>query len=125
MNIHRFTPYYVGSIHISHLLLVNNLVIIGKIDVNSITYLKKALESLEFYMGLRINYEKSSYFTNGGESAFLMDALMHINKEIFCFKNLGLPLTQGPFKTCHFNGLFDELSSWMSGWNSKILGLCG
>lgn len=54
-----FNPLSMGQCNLSHLLFVDNLLVVGKIDYSSACFLKAALVELESHMGLSINQEKS------------------------------------------------------------------
>lgn len=105
-----YSPLRAESIHIHHLLFADDLLVTGYSDAATFSTVKKILDNLDSYLGLKINKSKSCLYIHGNlTTQSLCSRLLDIPLGQFPFKYLGLPLARTTLISHHFNGLFDKL----------------
>lgn len=62
INLHTYTPFFIGDFHISHLLFADDLVVIGFADRVSLLSLNNIFMGLKSYLGHSVNRDKSYYY---------------------------------------------------------------
>lgn len=93
----------------SHLLFVDDLLVVGVTNPPTTCFLKYALDNLASYMGLVTNKNKSIIYFSSKKFVPLTTLRNPLMSKIEIFlKYLGLPLVARVFKAIHFNVLFDK-----------------
>lgn len=123
---HSFKPIASGNCRISHLLYVDDILVLGVAGTSTAFSLKEVLESFASLTGLVVNYTKSSLcFSFSTDEIDGISHTLNMEPGTFPLKYLGLPLTVGPQKVIHFSALLDKLYNWLAGWKSKWLSYGG
>lgn len=60
VNLHLYNPISIAGCNISHLLYIDDLLVVGEADHNTINSLQLSLDVLKQYTGLEVNKSKSS-----------------------------------------------------------------
>lgn len=124
INPHLYNPISYGNYNISHLLFADDLLTMGKATNSTLQSLKHNLKSLETYLELEVNKEKSSIcFSKNYRMVEEFINNLDINLSSFPLKYLELSLIKVPIKLAYYNPFIDKLHAWLTSKKCKFLSL--
>lgn len=124
--LNKFCPFKQSNYSISHLLFIDEVMVIDETSLDFAFALKQVMSNFFVFTGLKSNLDKS-YFHFVRDYAIIhqFGNLLNFSIGHFPIKYLGIPLLNGVDRAIHFNGLWDKIYAWLSGWKSKLLSLGG
>jgi hypothetical protein len=117
-----------GAPSISHLLFVDDSLILIRATEGDCEQLKTILQLYEDCLGQMINKAKSAVLFSQNTAAHQKKKvcdLLQVTKETMSEKYLGLPVHGGRSKTGSFGYLEDQIWKRIQGWNEKFLSWAG
>lgn len=119
---------HLGSLKVSHIYFVDDIMIFTNGAINSIKRLRDILKMFEDQSGLSINNSKSTFVT--GKRMTMGKMSLITNTIGFKYQKLpnnylGTPLYKGHKKSFLFYGLIENVNKKLSAWEFKLLSIGG
>lgn len=110
ISLHKYNPLRANYFSFSYLIFTDDILIVGKMDIDTVNSLNHILNILERYLGLIANKDKFVFYYLGhNRSLSLLEYVLGLKQGSFPLKYLGLPWVKGALKSNHFISLFDKL----------------
>ncbi|GAB2266969.1 hypothetical protein Dimus_037926 [Dionaea muscipula] len=115
------------GLNITHLAFVDDLILLARADIMSVSLLLDCLQNFSARSGLSISFAKSKFFLAGADEhmAEHIEAMSGFPRGTFPLKYLGVPLAISRLTYIHFKPLIDRIGSYIDGWMRKTLSYAG
>jgi hypothetical protein len=113
---------------VTHLLFVDDSLILLKVNASNAQHLNHVLELYEACSGQKINKEKSSIMFSRNVQQTTREEVkqvLHLTSETSSEKYLGLPIQVGRSITNSFEYLKEKIWKQIQGWKEKLLSMAG
>ena len=114
-------------VQLSHLSFANDIMLLSRGDVPSVSTIFAKLQHFYSVSGLSISSSKSSIYSTGIRLDVLSDIqqLTGFSMGIFPFRYLGVPLLSSRLNVCHYAPLLSQITCLIQGWSRKSLYYAG
>ncbi|KAL9659933.1 hypothetical protein QQ045_024743 [Rhodiola kirilowii] len=115
------------KISLTHLMFADDLLIMSKANVDSVSCIKKDLDDFYSWSGLSVSSEKSCIFFGGSpnEEKVLVASVGNFSVGSLPFMYLGIPMERHGLKKRHFGQIIDKVTAKISSWIAKCLSYAG
>ena len=120
-------PFVKGNVAISHLIFADDVIIFSKGTPYAAYNLKRLLEDFHHFLGLGVNWNKSSIIFSycDEETQTMVKGFHNVNKGSFPFRYLGIPMSSRRLSHHDCIPLLEKLKARLSSWKSSILSYAG
>ncbi|RZB60490.1 LINE-1 retrotransposable element ORF2 protein [Glycine soja] len=116
-----------ASIQLSHLAFADDIMLLSRGDIPSVSTMFAKLQHFCRVSGLSINSNKSAIYSTGIRPHELshIQQLTGFSLGDFPFRYLGVPLLSSRLNVCHYAPLLSKITSLIQGWSKKSLSYAG
>ncbi|KAK9723626.1 hypothetical protein RND81_05G013500 [Saponaria officinalis] len=116
-----------SRLKLNHLIFADDLLIFMRGDLPSVAAVMNALSLFAGFSGLQANLDRMSIYFGGVSTTVRQQILefAHLAEGAFPFKYLGVPLTSGRLKLCHYGPLIDMMVKKVLHWTNCFLSHAG